>query len=152
MDLLVILEKLGVNATPATHAEYLAAWEQVKALAKKLTDHEMVMRKALFKATFPTPKEGSNTFNLATGGKLVATHKVSRSIDASQIAFARAEYALVNDRPVDFDDLLKVSYDLVISSYRKLEPAPGEAPSPAFLAVSRMVITKDGAPTLEVKA
>jgi hypothetical protein len=112
---------------------------------------EMTMRKALFAATFPTPKEGSNTFVMADGRKLVATHKITRSIDEPMVAPCRAEYAVLNDRPVEFDDLLKVKHDLVTSSYRKLEPAPGTAPSQAFITISRMIVAKPGAPSLEVK-
>jgi hypothetical protein len=152
MDLPEILNRLGLPAAPTSHDAYLAAWTLVGEISKKLVAHEMTMRKALFSATFPTPKEGANTFVLATGAKLVATHKVTRTIDESQIALARSEYELVNDRPVAFDELLKASSSLVTSAYRKLEPAAGEPPSPAFLAASRMIVSKDGAPTLEVKS
>ena len=151
MELPELLQRLGIDPAPTTHDGYLKAWQDIGAVSKLLTAHEMTMRKALFKATFPAPKEGANTFVLASGSKLKATHKVSRTIDESQIALARSEYELVNDRPVAFDELLKTSYELVTSAYRKIEPAPGEAPSPAFLAASRMIVSKDGAPTLEVK-
>lgn len=151
MELPEILQRLGIDPNPATHDAYLKAWQDLGAIAKTLTAHEMVMRKALFAATFTAPKEGVNTFTLASGTKLKATHKVTRTIDESQIALARSEYELVNDRPVAFDELLKTSYELVTSAFRKLEPADGEPPSPAFLAASRMIVTKAGAPTLEVK-
>lgn len=151
MTPLELQQALGIPSNPTTHAEYLAAWEKVKVVAKSLADMEMTMRKALFAATFPQPKEGANSFILEDGRKLTATHKISRSIDVSQIALARSEYGLVNDRPVEFDDLLKVEYSLVTSAFRKLEPPAGTEPSPAFLAASRMIIAKAGAPTLEVK-
>lgn len=151
MTPLQLMQVVGINPTPATHAEYLSAWEKVKEMAKTFTDMEMTMRKALFAATFPTPKEGANNFTLEDGRKIAATHKISRSIDASQITLARSEYSLVNDRPVEFDELLKVEYSLVTSAYRKIEPAPGQSPSPAYMAASRMIVTKAGAPTLEVK-
>lgn len=151
MTPLELQRALGIPEQPTTHAEYLAGWEKVREAAKALTVLEMTMRKALFAATFPHPKEGTNHFTLEDGRKLTATHKINRTIDSSQIALARSEYSLVNDRPVEFDDLLKVEYSLVTSAFRKIEPKPGDQPSPAFLAASRMIITKEGAPTLEVK-
>lgn len=151
MTPLQLFKALGINPEPKTHAEYLAAWEQLKNLAKVVSDTEMTMRKALFAATFPTPKEGANNYVLEDGRKLAATMKINRSIDASQVAIARADYELVNERPVHFDELLKTSYELVTSAYRKIEPKPGEAPSQAFIAASRMIISKPGSPSMEVK-
>lgn len=151
MTPLELQKALGVPENPTTHAEYLAGWEKVRDAAKALTALEMTMRKALFAATFPQPKEGANNFTLEDGRKLAATHKINRSIDASQIALARSQYELVNDRPVEFDDLLKVEYSLVTSAFRKIEPKPGDQPSPAYLAASRMIVTKEASPSLEVK-
>lgn len=147
-----LLQSLGIQTEGhRSHVEYLADWQKVQELAKALTGIELTMRKALFAATFPVPKEGSNTFNLSDGRKLVAQHKLTRGIDEALIAPTRAEYELVNDRPVPFDELLKTSYALVTSAYRKLEPAPGSAPSQAYTVISRMVTTKPATPSLEVK-
>jgi hypothetical protein len=144
MTLPEILQRLGLDAQPRTQVEYVDQWLAVKAVAKLLADYEMSQRKTLFYHTFPAPKEGANTFDLADGRKIKATHKINRTILEDQIGAARQAYSELNDRPVDFEDLLKVKYDLVVAPFRKLE-------GPALLAVSRMVNAKDGAPDLKVE-
>lgn len=151
MTPLELMQTLGVNPTPATHAEYLDSWLKIKDIAKSLSDTEMTMRKALFAATFPDPKEGANTFVLADGRKLSATHKINRSIDEALLQPTRAEYELLNDRPINFDELLKVKHELVTSAFRKLQPAKGEAPGPAYVVISKMITAKPGSPSMEVK-
>lgn len=137
---------LGVSPAAATHAEYLENWSKVKDIAKALSDLEKKMRVALFQATFPNPEEGTNTFELQDGRKLKATHKINRSIDETQIALARSEFALLNEPPVVFDDLLKTKFELVTSAYRKLEPD-----TQPFKIASRMITSKPGTPALELK-
>jgi hypothetical protein len=148
---LQVLQALGINPAASTHQEYLDNWLKLKDTAKALSEMEIAMRKALFTATFPAPKEGANTFLLPDGRKLVATHKINRTIDETLVALARSEYDLCNDRPVEFDALLKTKVELVTSAYRKIEPATGEAPSAAFLAAARMITEKPGTPSMEVK-
>lgn len=151
MTPLEVLGALGINPAASTHQEYLDNWLKLKDTAKALSEMEVAMRNALFRATFQNPKEGSNTFLLPDGRKLVATHKINRTIDQSLVALARSEYELCNDRPVEFDALIKTKVDLVVSEFRKVQPTAGETPSAAFLAVARMVTEKPGTPTLEVK-
>lgn len=146
MTLQQILTALGIPEQPQTFEAYVAAWEQVADAAKRLKDLEMDMRKAIATSTFQNPKEGVNTHAMVDGRKLKLTHKYTRSVDEASIARARAEYELVNDRPVPFDNLLKVKYDLATTEYKKLELG-----SAAYLAVSHMVTVKPAAPALELK-
>lgn len=147
MNPLAICEKLGIKTSGHTDfLEYVKDWEQVAAAAKALKDYEMKMRKAIASTGFPAPAEGTNTLDLADGRTLVLTHKIDRKIDETQIALARSEYALINDRPVEFDDLLKVKHELVISAFRKVD-----LETPAGLTVSRMLIAKAGSPTLATR-
>lgn len=146
-----LMQLLGINPSPVTHTEYLDSWLKIKDLAKALSETEMMMRKALFAATFPAHKEGANTFVLEDGRKLTATHKINRTIDETLIQPTRAEYELLNDRPVAFDDLLKVKHELVTSAFRKIQPAQDEAPSPAYTIISKMITAKPGSPSMEVK-
>lgn len=148
---LEVLQFCGINTNAPSHEDYALAWAALRDLAKSLTDLEMTMRKTLAAATFAQPVEGSNTFLLPSGRKLVMQHKISRSVDESQIARARSEYELANHRPVNFEELLKVKYELVTSSFRKLEPAAGMEPSAAYKAVAIMVTSKPSAPSLELK-
>lgn len=145
-----LLLAIGVAGEVKTREEYVDNWTKVKDLVKALTEIEMTMRKTLFAATFTAPKEGANTFVLSDGRKLKAQHKINRSIDAAAVAPTREAYALLNDRPVEFDELLKVEYSLVVSAFRKIEPAAGEQPSAAYMVASQMIVAKPGAPTLEL--
>lgn len=150
MTPLELMRTLGVNPSPATHAEYLDSWLKIKDLAKSLSQTEMTMRKALFAATFPDPREGSNVFELPDGRKLAATYKINRTIDESLVQATRAEYELLNERPMDFDELLKVKHELVTSAYRKLQPGE-EDPGAAYIVISKMITAKPGSPTMEVR-
>lgn len=130
-----------------TFEDYVARWQAVKREAKRYGEAEMEMRKAIMasikQARGTEFKEGANAVKMADGRKITGTHKINRSLAQDQIAAVRERYQQLNDRPVDFDDLLKVSYDLVISSFRKLE---GEA----LAVVSDMVTAKEGAPEIKV--
>jgi hypothetical protein len=150
MTPLQLMEAMGIKKPVATREEYVDQWVAVKDMVKALSEIEMDMRKTLFAATFTQPKEGANTFVLSDGRKLKAQHKINRSIDAAAVAPTREAYALLNDRPVEFDALLKVEYSLVTSAFRKVEPAPGEEPSAAYMVISQMIVAKPGAPALEL--
>ena len=150
--LTLLLQTLGIPDGVAPDRDaFISRWEAVGAAAKMLTAYEMELRKQLVVACFPIPKEGANNLDLGGGRKLSATINIRRTIDASQVAVARNEFQAANDRPIDFDELLKVEYTLVTSAYRKLVPKDGEAPSQAFLAASRMIVTKEGSPSAEIK-
>lgn len=139
------LAALGIRTATATFEDYVDEWMKLAEISKALVAKEMEMRRQIA-AVFLNPTEGTNTKELADGRKLKYTHKISRSIDESQISLARSEFELANERPVDFDDLLKVKHELVTSAFRKLE-----AGSAAEKAVARMVTSKVSAPTLEVR-
>lgn len=142
-----LMKALGINPSPASHTEYLDSWLKLKGIVKDLTQIETTMRKALFATTFPDPKEGANVFELPDGRKLVATYKINRTIDEKLVQATRAEYELLHDRPIPFDELLKVKHELVISAYRKL----GEASGAASNVISKMITAKPGAPSMEVR-
>lgn len=140
-----ILQRLDLLETATTFDQFVVQWSQIKSAAKILSDLEMKMRKAIAASAFPNPVEGTNNLTSPEGRQVKLVHKISRTVDESQIALARSEYILLNDRPVEFDDLLKVKYDLVTSAYKKLEPS-----TPPFLTVARMLTVKAGAPTITV--
>lgn len=142
-----LLKALGFSPTPPTTFEgYLDQWDAVAQAAGLLKTLEMDMRKAIAQSVFPNPVEGTNTHTLPDGRKLKLTHKYTRSLDESQIESTRAAYMELNDRPVDFDDLLKVRYELATTAYRKLEVG-----TPASLTISQMITVKPSAPSLELK-
>lgn len=129
-----------------TFKDYVATWKKISSELKELKDLEMQARKAIIASAFPQGlQEGANKFD-GDGIKLTATGKVTRSIDEDQIGLAREEYAKLNDKPVAFDDLLRVSYSLSMSEYRKVEKENGEA----LQIISRMITAKEGSPELKV--
>ena len=145
MILAQVLSALGIKVEGvASLDDYIDEWEKLAKISKLLVAQEMEMRK-IIAGVVQNPKEGVNTFVLPSKRKMKLTHKITRGIDETQVTIARAEYLLANDRPVEFDDLLKVKHDLVVSAYRKLI-----AGTPASLAVARMVTSKPSAPTVEI--
>lgn len=139
---------IQVEALPGeTFEGYVDRWTQIKREAKRLAEAEMEMRKAIMasirQARGDEFKEGANGVKMADGRKITGTHKINRSLQQDQIEAVRERYMALNDRPVDFDDLLKVSYDLVISQFRKLD---GEA----LKVVSDMVTAKEGSPEVKL--
>ena len=138
--------KLGIDPAPQTFEAYVAEWSKLSEATKALAKLEMTMRRSIVKSAFPNPEEGANNFDLVTGQRLTMNHKINRSIDESLVEATRAEYELLNDRPVDFDELIKMKPTLVTSAYRKLVGS-----DQAFLTASRCIVAKPGAPSLEVK-
>lgn len=138
-----------------TFEEYVSQWDdlvgQIAALKKQLkplTDGEMAMRKAIVKSVAEALgsdwKEGTNTFKLADGRVLKIGYKLTREVAAAELPAAREEYALLNDAPVAFDDLLRVKYELDLREFRKLE---GQAAK----VFSRAITTKEAAPEVEIR-
>lgn len=116
--------------------------ELLKKLAKTVNESEREMRDGICESLRvfygENLVEGMNTYKLSNGRKLKFTHKLDRKIDESRIQLARADY--VGD---DFDDLLRVKYELEKKAYDKLD-------AEQKLAVSKMIETKPAAPTLVV--
>ena len=138
-----------------TFSDYVTAFEdlsneveRMKKELKRKTDAQMVMRRELTRtikdAMGDAFKEGVNKFSLADGRVVKVDYKIDRKIEESMVLTARQEYARLNDTPCDFDDLIRVKYELNIAPFRKLENA-------ALLAISQMVVAKEAAPTVTVE-
>lgn len=138
-----LMTVLGLDKPATTFESYVDQWLKLADALDEIKTQELLMRKAIAASAFPAPKEGTNNFVMADGRKLKLQHKISRSLEEAMIPQVRAEYELLNHRPVVFDELLKVKYDLAIVEYRKLDDA-------ALVIVSKMVTSKAGAPGLEV--
>ena len=146
-----VAELLKIKAAGhANFEEYVDEWLRAAEALKAVKALEIGMRNALAEAVRghvgDALTEGANRLPLADGRTLVLTHKLNRSVDETQIALARSEYVLLNDRPVEFDELLKVKHELVVSAFRKLEEG-----TPAAVAVSRMIVSKPATPAVEVR-
>lgn len=144
-----LLAALGLPEHPDGIEDYIETWSKVGTAAKILTTLEMEMRKTLVGYHFGGFNEGTHK-TVAGGYTLKATLKMSRTIDESQLAIARAEYDLLNDKPVLFDELIKTKYELSVSAYRKLGVDDLDHINRAKKAIDRMIVAKPASPTLEV--
>jgi len=119
-------------------------WSRVKQEAKKLSEREMVLRKALFAAAFPHPKEGANNLTLADGRIFAATHKINRSLDEAALPSVLEELAKLNSENVNPDALFPVKRTLAVGEYKGLSPV-------AKAIVDLAVTAKPGAPEVALK-
>jgi hypothetical protein len=114
-----------------TFDEYVTEWDGLvaqleahKKTMKPIISKEMEMRKAIFAAVSAamgrTFKEGMNNYSLPDGRVLKVDNPIDRVIDESSIVMARAHYEMLNDKPIDFDDLLRIKYELAKANYNKL--------------------------------
>lgn len=138
-----------------TFLEYVNEWDELCALRAKLESQlapvkakELQMRKGIAEsvkqALGDQLVEGVNNFPLGDGRTLKLTYKVDRSIAIESIEDARQAYGQLNDRPVEFDSLLRIKYELSKREFDKLGAA-GKA------AIADMIIAKPAAPSLEIR-
>ncbi len=125
-----------------TFEEYVTAWLALKSLMDELRRTETLARKHIAAAAFPqiaSPDcaEGVHHFNMADGRKITYTHKISRKVDEALISAVRDEYLTLNDRPVNFDDLIKAKYEVSVSELRKIDKG-----TPAEAVIAKMLTAK----------
>jgi hypothetical protein len=111
-----------------------------------LTADEMTTRKglatAIVTALGDTAKEGVNKYTLTDGRKLKVTVSKTRTIEVSEIANARVEWDKLNEHSlIAFDSVFRLKHELAKAEWNKL--TDGER-----LVMSRVVVTKDAAPTV----
>lgn len=136
-----------------TFEAYVAEWaslvsqiEETKKSLKPLEVRELEMRKsiaaAVGEALGDRLKEGVNNFPV--GDRVLKLgYRVDRKIDTDAIGEARDAYNALNDRTVEFDALLRVKHELAKREFDKLTESQAKA-------VSRMIVSKPAAPTLEI--
>lgn len=134
--------------------DYVVDWdklvaqiEEVKAGLRKLTQAELPIRKQIAEAignAMPGGlQEGINHYTLRDGRKLKVTRAIDRKIDESEVVPVREAYMMLNNNPVPFDTLLRIKYELAKTEWSKLDGG-------AQKIISRMLVTKDAAPTVEL--
>lgn len=139
-----------------TFSDYVQSWddlcgqiEKLKAQLKPLTTREGIMRKAIAdrvkEALGDDWKEGVNNFTLPDMRVLKVTNKLKRDVVVSgkQLDELRAKFDAVNDRPCNFDDLLRTKHEVVISEFRKLEGT-------SALVFAAAITTKPSAPEVSL--
>lgn len=117
-----------------TYEQTLERWQEVQAAVKRLQDEERTLREGLFNGTFKNPTEGVNKQELPDGRILKGTYKLYRNVD---------QKAVVN-LPEDLRErVIKIKYDLQLSTYRKLS-------SEERKQVDGIITVKPGMPGLEI--
>jgi hypothetical protein len=121
----------------------LEEWRQAKAEAdsvKPILAKEQELRKQVFAAFYPAPKEGTNTLDLAGGWKLKGVYKLDRKIDEAALP-AVAEQ--LREMGVNVDTLIKWSPGLKTATYKELT-------AEQRAVFDQALIVKPGAPIIEL--
>lgn len=95
----------------------LTVWFQMVEQLNKLKATEMLMRKRIFNAYFPDPKEGTNTFLLPDGYQLKGVHVVNRKVDEPALTVLTPAF---QEKQLKLDDLIQRKPTLSVSAYREL--------------------------------
>ena len=119
----------------------LFTWYAMQAELSKLRASEMLLRKKIFGAYFPEPKEGTNTYILPDGFALKGTHVISREVDIGALEGAKPEFVKAN---LKVDTLVQYKPSVVISEYRTLT----EEERNLF---DMCLVIKPGAPGLKIE-
>lgn len=92
-------------------------------------------------------KEGVNNYELSNGRTLKFTHKVTRTLDADKLREAEQQFNEANDVPSDvhFDDLVRIKYEVSVSTLRKLD-----VNGTAYRAFAHAMTTKPATPLLDI--
>lgn len=120
--------------------EDLAAWYDMTKNLKALQASEMLLRKKIFGALFPDPKEGVNSHALADGWVLKATHKIDRKLDTAALETLKASF---RERGLNPDVLVRYKPELAVTPYKALTPEHQ-------LIFDECLVIKPGSPSLEI--
>lgn len=132
--------------TPEQAFELLKRWFIQKDELKTLQAAEVLARKELAVHFFPTPREGTNIYEIVGDGtvppyELVMEHKINRSLDEALLnTLGRKLY----EDGVPMDLLIEYKPSLKLAEYRKLN----DAQRAAFDA---LLTSKEGTPTLTIR-
>lgn len=123
----------------------LEEWRLAKAEAdavKPIIAKEQELRKQVFAAFYPTPKEGTNTLDLAEGWKLKGVYKLDRKIDEAALPAVTEQ---LREMGVNADTLVKWTPSLKTAIYKELT-------AEQRAVFDQALIIKPGLPTIELVA
>lgn len=122
--------------------EHVKLWFRLQSAMRDLKDIELELRKRIFEARFPSPKEGTNTspINDGSGFVLKGQHKISRDVDSASFLMIRAMLTANN---IKADELVEWKPELKISAYRQLTAEQAHL-------FDQCLIIKPGCPSLEI--
>lgn len=123
----------------------LEEWRRAKAEAdavKPIIAKEQELRKQVFAAFYPDPKEGTNTLDLAEGWKLKGVYKLDRKIDEAALPAVTEQ---LREMGVNADTLVKWSPNLKTATYKELT-------AEQRAVFDQALIIKPGLPAIELVA
>lgn len=144
------------------HDETLMKWEQAKAALGAAREAEMSLRRLYVAiASDPMKHKGTETVALGSGYKAKIVKKINygfiknadNRVDVDEIISAQNEIEKLGNEGVFLAyRLIKLSPELVVSEYNKLEPDSNPTHKAAKAVIDRVIVTSEGAPTLEIVA
>ena len=127
-------------------AELLTRWSvalEAAQAAKPVLEAEQKLRKEVFSAMFPDPKEGTNTIELEAGWKLKGVYKLERKLDVAALDAVKKQLRDMNVNP---DALIEMHPSLVTPAYKALWLTHAEA----GVVFDQALTIKPASPTLEL--
>jgi hypothetical protein len=125
--------------TPYDPMKALGEWFLLRKQLSDIKNAEMAARKQLFTHFFPSPKEGTNTYDLPDGYKLKGTYALERKVDEAVWQVNREKFAEAKIP----ETVIRWTPELAKSNYNELT-----AEQQTFF--DQCLIIKPGAPTLEI--
>lgn len=101
---------------PVTQQD-LITWYNMKVELARLRTAEMLLRRKIFNAYFPDPKEGTNSFTMPDGAVMKGVQGIDRQIDEGAALAMKDELAEAN---ISLDKLIRRKPELVVKEYRLL--------------------------------
>jgi hypothetical protein len=132
-------QSLGITAPTVTQDE-LNLWYTLGDQLAALKKQEMELRKKIFAAYFPTPKEGTNTAHLADGWVIKGAYPITRDVDAENLVTMRP---YLSQEGIVVDSLIKYKPELILPAYRALTPEQ-------MVKFDNILKIKPGSPALEI--
>lgn len=115
-------------------------WYRLQDELRKVKTKEMLLRKKIFEAVFPEPKEGTNSVELGDGYVLKGKHVINRTIDEGSLQAMSKE---LQEAGINTDELIEWKPSLKTREYRKLT-------AEQIHLFDQVLIVKDGSPGLEI--
>lgn len=124
--------------------ETVQRWVQLKDTIQHLQAEERALREGLFSGTFPSPREGVNSYDLPDGTVLKGTYVINRKLkeDAYKENWSKIVQAAKIPSAVA-TKLIRTKYELSVTPYKKLDEEQRKA-------VDGILEIKPGLPKLEL--
>lgn len=118
----------------------LQEWYKAKQELARVKSREMLLRMKVFRACFPVPKEGTNSFELPDGYVLKATYGLNRDVDMGAFQVLKP---MLEENNISADALVQYRASLKKAEYNKLTEEERRL-------VDQALIIKPGSPSMDI--